>query len=804
VRGMAESKGWLASNAVYFILVAFLLGSLLIYLVKGGLIGPDDGYVAMGCDGKGKYLLLLPERPGLLEEVEVDGVEVAGNLWVPKEGLKVRYIWDSRKSYRIRVKLEGRTTNQRVTAPTMEPEVFFSAAARDPDSGYLLRLYSTGYDRLVVYPVTYLPEAVYVLDYPLVSTSSGDFDDYTNALVEYLSMAGVEVHYVSESILSNDSVLVIANGALPADGDALERIRRGMNCSVVYLGTPPDGVTIGPNGNVDTSEGFPGTFRSDSPVVAGWARMERSAYALDGHGSAPVERADGLPAVYRVGCMTVLTNTLGSGWSSPEDAAWDTLIAIISKGNFSLPVEEFSPGGDVLNSLVRIPGDTGRVMCLAYDGGRLAEVFTEDVGSTGESFNMSVSFFEPVLPGERNAVVKFNSPVNGTARLVATSLTTSESRETDLGEAVAGENAFRGKVGLPPGKTVLAVEVADRLSRGEYVTVPHITATARPVEGGYLVEVSRDGTPFEGGITVETPEKGKGVLDIEGELMIRDEEFTLYLDGYAVPVEWIPPSREKFPLGFVALVVLFVGAATLALSRRTGDRIATIVFRIPERDEGALVAATKIVNAFNQYNKHMGTEYLPLSQEEVKHALGMYVSKGVTPTAGVVTRLMDKMGHLRDDMKVEGHYGYHGPVVWERETGQSIEHLAMIRAVYDHALDLGYYAEPITKRDYSFQGLPDLVLTDRQKVVYVEVLSSRRRQDLEGDLLKHLKKLRHLREVDRERGFGYQTEIWVVLTEDDYSDYRNAVDSWEEAAFFQSLEKEGELKVISIGEVVSR
>ncbi|NOZ59194.1 MAG: hypothetical protein GXO66_06430, partial [Euryarchaeota archaeon] len=212
-------------------------------------------------------------------------------------------------------------------------------------------MYSVGRDRLVVYPTGSVPEKVYLLDYPAVSTSKEEFDGFAGALSNYLSEADIGVHYLTEPATGRSPdpvpVLVIATGALPADRDFLNRIQKRSGCnttsSIFYLGTPPDGVVVDSRGNVDTSPGiFPATERSRSPVRAGTLRMKESAYTLvlQPGEEAAVKRSDGLPAVYRTGCMTVFTNTIGSGWDTPEDAAWDTFVGIVTGGRFPRPVAE--------------------------------------------------------------------------------------------------------------------------------------------------------------------------------------------------------------------------------------------------------------------------------------------------------------------------------------------------------------------------------------------------------------------------------------------------------------------------------
>jgi len=811
------------NNSIY--IAVFLLVIGLVFLSRAHLMDTGSGYAAMGYDRGGKYILVVAGQPTVLNELKVGGETVAENLWVPKSGAKVRYVWESGKTYRVSAELGTGKFKQRVVAPRVEPKAVISSAARTPDSGWVLRLHSLGHDRLLAYPLEDVPEFVSILEYPTVATSGKEFDTFTSALTGYLSKAQVRVRHITDPAegLAPGTVLVIASGTLPADETILKRIQMGYNCTVLYLGMPPDGVVVDSRGNVDTSPGiFPATGGPAAPVGTDSMRMKESAYtclaARDGEVQEVVERSDGHQAVYRTGCMTVLTNTIGSGWDSPQDAAWDAFIGIMTGGRFHGPVAEYRPGGDVLNSLVQVPAGAEGIMVLVYDKGgeNLVQILREDlkrkVANGGSNSTLSLVFLGEVLPGEREALVKFDSPVNGTGKIIATNLDTTESLVTDLGEVQQGRNAFRRHISLPPGRVVVAVEVGDWLSGGQYITVPQVSASARTVGGGgrkrkdtgYLVEISLDGQPYHGVIEVDTPGKGRGRLEIDGTILVRDQEFSLYLEGYPIPVSWeSPDTGAGVPLELVAVAMAF-GTLGIAVTRRKREKTVTIVFKVVERKEGALVTASRVVAAFEQYNKHMGFEKFPLSTEEVKHALGMYVSKGVTPTRTVVEDLMAKMAHLREDLRVEEHYGYYVPTKWARETGQSAEHLAMIRAVYDYALDRGYYAEPITRAHGDYHDvLPDMVLTDRQKVVYVEVLSSKRRKNLQRDLGKYLRRKKALRAVDETRGFGYVTEIWVVLPGEDYMTYRQALerDEWEDSALFRAMEKEGEIRVLNIEEV---
>ncbi len=797
--------------SLYILIVLIVLG--VFFLPHIHFNETKAGYISMGYDNTGKYILIVPDKSTLLDSMTVNGktVNAAVKRWVPGDGLKIKYIWKSGETYKIFAVLDIGNIKRIVTAPVVRPQIKISTTYGR--STVLLMVHSIGYDRIQMFYTSHLPAMVNFLQYPVVYQTEKGYQEYMGALNTLLGMSHINTNYVTQPTLSSDSILVSANGALPDDMNFLKQIQEGKECNVIYLGIRPGSVVVGPDGSVNTYNRFRETTLSKSPVETSWLKMKTSAYTVTGQQNVVtlVKRQDGLPAVYKTGCMVVFTNTVDSGWKTPEDAAWDTFIGIITDEKFIPPVAQFFPEDNAMSSLVQIPARQGKLFVLGYNSGSLTEIQQIKIEKSQKPFNATIIFLAASIPGGNSAVIRFTLPegikAGGLAKVLATSMSTGKSIVTDLGAVKKGVNVFNKEIVLPPGNVLTAVEIAGRLSRAQIVKVPDIVAIAEALPGGgYLVKVSENGMPYSGKISVITPQKGKGTLKIDGKLDITGETFKLYINNYSIPVSYVSSGvseKKAIPVKIILFALALVVIVSIFLSRKKKTHITHIVFRIPEKTEGARVTASKVINAFSMYNKRMGIKYFPLNLKEVKHAMGVYVLKGILPTDNVTLKLMEKMKLLQTNLKIKESFGFYAPAKWEKDTGQSIEHLAMIRLVYDYALNKGMYARPITQNN--FQENPDMILTDRRKVVYVEVLSTKRHQSLEKDMMKYMRKAKRLRKVDKEREYGYLGEIWVVLPEGDYKSYREAVDrgEWEDGAYFKALEREGELRVMSVNHLIT-
>ena len=791
-------------TALPYLIIAVALFAAL--LLRHFALHPGAGYIRMGYDEQGKYVLVVSESPAVLRELRVNGEVVAEHLFVPG-GLKVRYNWKSGRRYRVVAKLDSGRLTASVVPPPLTPELRVSAHAytlANGDTTVLLRLRSAEYDRVEVIRAAYLPERVRILDYPAVGVSQSDVSDFYAALAELFRRTGVRVEYVQTPRVDERSVLVIASGVMPRDDEFLQRVRssRWGKCRVVYLGMIPGAVVVDQSGNVDTSNPFPGTVVGQSTVATGTIRMKVSSYTSTA-GTALVPRADGLPAVYRTGCVLVFSNTVSRGWESPRDAAWDVFRAVITDGGFGAPVWSAEPGGDVATAVVQLNTSASELLALAYRGSELAKVRRINVPQPGRMLDAEVRFLENLLPGSRSAVVSLTLPqgVRGDARVLATNLDTGETLVTELGKAAPGKNTYRAEVRLPPGRVLLVVEAGGMMSRAEVLHVPVLMATAEPTREGFIVTVTENGEPYSGELEVETPSRGRGRIEVrDGKLLVRDSKFSIYVDGYMVPVSYAqPPTAKPWLSTVIAAIVVLAALATLLLVRERYGRTVRVVFRVTESKQDMRITASKVLAAFYQYSKHMGIEYLPLSIEEVKQAVGMYVTRGTMPSLRATRALLRKMSALEGAWQIREAYGYYAPVAWERETGQSVEHLAMIRVVYEWAVSRGYFARPLPHRNYSQEGYPDLVLTDRKRLVYVEVVSGRTRKPLRQTLERYMRWAKELRTLDG-KGHGLEDTLMVVLPDDLYREYRAAIDegSWESAVAFRALEEEGALRVVSI------
>ena len=66
------------------------------------------GYISMGYDNTGKYILIVPDKPTLLDSMTVNEkkVNAAVKRWVPGGGLKIKYVWKSGESYKVSAVLD--------------------------------------------------------------------------------------------------------------------------------------------------------------------------------------------------------------------------------------------------------------------------------------------------------------------------------------------------------------------------------------------------------------------------------------------------------------------------------------------------------------------------------------------------------------------------------------------------------------------------------------------------------------------------------------------------------------------------
>jgi len=800
--GVREALNTVMKRYGHYIAIV-ILAVAFVFFPDVSIFGGGNIYVDMGFDDQGKYLLVVPPEGTTLESLKLNGETVATDRWLPATGLKVRYPWSSGKTYRVEAETDSEELRERLTAPEVERRLGVESSL-PYENGTLVKLHAVGHGKVEVYPAS-PPERVYILEYPLVSVTEEAYNTYISELTDYLKMADVDYKYVhrAEGMKRNGTV-VVATGALPANETFVEMLR-GEERRTVYIGVMPGSVVVDREGNVDTGDVFRGLSSSGAGVESEVLKMTESAYTSSVKDSVLARREDGGAAVFTRGRMTVFTNTVDGGWSDPEDAAWDTFMALSSSGGtMTGPTKMFSPGGDVLNTFLEVPESLGKLLLVARSGGGEVEsIKVADMPESGSPLRASAVLLGEPLPGEREMVVEVvaeDSAVGGEARAIATGLDTGASKVTDLGKLEEGKNTFRKKVALPPGEVVLAVDAGGRLSEPTTLEIKEVTAVAEPVEGGYMVDVSEGGEPYRGTLTVKTPEKGRGELEINGSLKVTGESFKLYVAGHRIPVTYAAPdSGMDIPLTpiVVALVAALAAAPFLLARRDSGDRV-RIVFEIPRVRSEDRVTASKVIEAFSKYNKFQGVKYFPLSVDELKHALNLFVTSGVSPTTRVIGELMDKMGRLSGNLKVKGYHGYYAPAYWEKEINQSIEHLAMTRAVYEHAVSKGYYARQLADKGFEPQAEPDLVLTDREKIVYVEVLSSVRKRSLEKDVTKYAKWLRNLRKVDKKRGYGYHSEMWVVLPAEHYRACRDALrkGEWRDGALIEALEKEGRLRIM--------
>ncbi len=230
------------------------------------------GYISMGYDNTGKYILIVPDKPALLDSMTVNGkkVNAAMKRWVPGDGLKIKYIWKSGGTYKISAVLDIGDIKRIVTAPAVRPQVKVSATSYRLGTGRsntLLMVHSIGYDRIQMFYTSHLPAMVNFLQYPTVYQTEEGYREYTGALNTFLGMSHINTNYVTQPTLSSDSILVSANGALPDDTNFLKQIREGKVCNVIYLGIRPGSIIVGPDGSVNTYNGFRETARFHFPLI---------------------------------------------------------------------------------------------------------------------------------------------------------------------------------------------------------------------------------------------------------------------------------------------------------------------------------------------------------------------------------------------------------------------------------------------------------------------------------------------------------------------------------------------------------
>jgi|Deesub1362B_J571_1020462.scaffolds.fasta_scaffold00376_15 hypothetical protein len=785
--------------------VALLLAITVLHLPKqihssGGVL------VRMGYDEQGKYILVAPREPALIEELKVGRKVVARNIWAPVEGARVPYNWKPKRVYAVDVRLSTGREVVRVAAPPLSPVLDAEPLAYNSSdrAELLLRMLYAEYDRIIILRTSHLPERVHILSMPAVGISQGDLDSFTSALSDLLRKAHVEVDFgsrVSEKELQDRrTVLVVAGGVMPSDEkllDAVRSQRRWGECRIIYLGLQPGAVLVDQSGNTMPGRILPGTLSGSAEVRSKVLKMKKSLYTSSTFSAAPAHREDGSPAVYLTGCTLVFSNTISGGWDSPEDAAWDVFYAVLTDGSMNPPEVQLTPDRDAGSALLRLTYSEQNISLLAFRGDKLSSVLHLKAPVVGEPLEADLTLLEDPMPGEVEAVV-WVSNASGRVRVIATSLSTNQTLVTDLGRA-EGEASFRAKLHLPPGDVLLGVESGGHLSAVKEFHVPVIRAAARPVKGGYLVNVTEDGSPYSGEVVVSSPRGGTGRLKIQGRLFVRDSSFNLVLRGYQVPVTYFPPEKRNVPVGLIAaaLAALLLTVMSRLRPRRRQPTV-RIRIHVPEPEEEQ-VRASSIISAMERYNKQRGVAYLPLSLEEVREAISTFAAR-TAPSPASALALLEKMKLLEGDAQIKEVHGYYAPAAWERAADQSVEHLAMIRAVYDWATSRGFIAEPFTTRGDTFEGAPDmLLLSPDDRVVYVEVVSGRRKAHLERLLKTYTRWAENLASTEAE-SYSLPASIWVVLTEDIYTLYREKLESWDFAMKLKALEKEGYLRVVSIAD----
>ena len=783
--------------AVLAVLTALTVSDVLNRAPSGDAGAP---LVRMGYDEQGKYILVAPAAPALLEELRVNGRRIAADEWAPVEGLRVPFNWRPGRIHAVDVRLSTGRHVLRVRSPELVPHLSANVMAYNAsgEAWQLLQLNYAEYDRILLLRTRHPPERVHILSMPAVSISQDDLDSFTSALAALLRKAQIEVQFgsrVSERELQDDTVLVIAGGVMPSDEkllDAVRSQRRWGECRIIYLGLQPGAVLVDQNGNTKPGRILPGTISESAEVRSKVLKMKKSLYTSSTFSAAPVRREDGSPAVYLTGCTLVFSNTISGGWDSPEDAAWDVFYAVLTDGSPSPPEAELTPGRDTGSALLRLSYSEQNITLLAFRGDKLSRVLQVGVPAPGGTLNAEVTLLEDPLPGEVEAVV-WVSNASGHVRVIATSLSSGRTFVTELGRA-EGEASFRAKLQLPPGDVLLSVESGGRLSPAERIHVPVLEARARPVSEGYLVTVTVDGEPYQGEVQVSSPDGKTGRLEIQGKLLVKGTAFTLHIRGSQVPVSYITPERQQFPWWAAALAVLALLLLAAASRIRTEQRRNSIKVRVPAaaRQEKH-IRVSQVVEAFEKFSRLRGTGYLPLSIEEVAEAVGAYAAGGYLSKESA-RELMDKLRYLKTGIREA--LGYYAPATWENETGQSIEHLAMIRAICDWAGRQGIIAKPYLTLDRTFEGAPDVLLyTPRREIVYVEVVSSRKKSSPESIIAKYTRWAENLSSASVAE---HKKSIWVVLTDADFERFKKERESWSFSPKLRVLEEDGYLKILPI------
>lgn len=770
--------------------------------------------IDFGYDSNGKYLIIMTKKPTKLHYIKLNNEEIARNLWVPIDGAKIRYPWSSKESYMIEAKFDNGKYRIKKKAPYIKSDIDVGSVV-STGSEILIQFKTIEYDRVEVF-LAEPPEEVLILDYPVVSQTKSEYDDYIGALISFLSKSRIKYRYSTSTEFKNNTIMVIAFGALPKDPEFIQNIRIGKNCSpVIYIGARIGSLVETPDGNIDTYQTFPGLEAIEATVKGNeYIRMKRSSYTSSYYDRSVVRRDDGKPAIYETGCALVFTSTINTGWESPEDAAWDTFMAIISKNGLKPPIYKFNPRGDVLNTLLKIDGsnDVKELLVFAYKGDELSKIEKIVLPESNNPLPASIVLLDKPYPGKRKALIKLRVQETGKdVRVIAVSRETGETYTTTLGKCVSKECTFRKDILLPSGPVLLAVEYGGRLSNAQEIKVRSLKAVAKPEDNGYLLYVYEDGEPYVGEVKVSTPEGGSGNLNINGQLRIIGSSFTLAVEGTKVPVTYsAPPSRPTFPKPLLFIAIASAMLYLIRRSKKKRDVIIPVVIEIKEEKPQITIKASKVIEAIEKYNKLIGMEYYPLDQAEFKYALSIYATNEIV-TDEMIANLIEKMNFMPDDkLKVVKVYGYYVPLAWEKKISESVEHITMCRAVYDFAFKKKYHAMRIIDWDKEvampLDYRPDLVLTDRYKLVYVEVVSPRQKKSLKRVIRKYVAIIEKLREVDKEEGYGFQTELWVVLPDELYKQYRQAVDSngWDNSVLIKALEKEKSLRVFNISHILAQ
>lgn len=705
------------------LVLAFVALSLVfwrLYLAHGDV----SARASFGYDDEGKFVAFSFDRPVYLRKVQVGDEEFPVKKEVGQSYV-LRYNWKSKRDYSFRLEFKRGGVFVHAIAPVVEPRLEIEARfyhayyGGDKVAVAETRLFSVENDVVRAYftGAAGLAEEVVILRYPPVLTPHGVYEDFIKELSQELKKLGVRV-VVSKKPRDTKGLLVIAGGAWP------QQLNHAG--SVIYIGASPGEVLVRADGSLTLGRRWENIIPKLGRV-SGELNFRKSAYTALNPDEVVVYREDGYPGVFRIGNVLVFSNTLDLGWRNVRGAVEDVVKAVISWGFIPGAEESFRLRGDARNFTfilhAALGNENGR-LGLAVVSEKTGKVLVQDA-LRGEAtvkgplrvYPGEETVFTAYVPGEHESLrVEITGVGGGGAQLET---------EPTLGVDVRRIRASFNE----SGKYLVKVKDGGEFLGAALVHVRKIEVEPLRIEAGargvISIAVMDDGEPYSGVavLYIDGQEAMKvsvkdGLLRYHGYVPKNPEIFVdIHGKRYLVEVSkegllpgWVKPYH-------IALTVLMVLAALFSfLVRERETRAVTITMPEAAGGKEVYVKATEVIRAFDLYNRRMRWEKLPLSLAEVQRALYLFgVCRGY-PSWDSVKKLLDRdmnadipgtKRRVPDELCVLKAYGLYAPVSWETG-GQSIEHLAMIRAAYEWLLRRGVEVKALTASSFT-KGYPDLV-----------------------------------------------------------------------------------------------